>query len=62
MTEKFQIAFSQSKYPVLNQLDAYHITQDLNCTFGMNEKVFKPKVRQTINEKIRYFSTLDGYF
>ena len=49
--EKFQTAFSQSKYPVLNQLDAYHITQGLNRTFGMNEKIFKPKVRQAINEK-----------
>lgn len=32
-------------------MDAYHITQGLNRTFGMNEKIFKPKVRQAINEK-----------
>lgn len=49
--EKFQEAFSQSKYPVLNQLDAYHITQSLNRTFGINEDKFKPKVKKAIREK-----------
>lgn len=49
--EKFQTAFSQSKYPVLNQLDAYHITQSLNRTFGMKEAIYKPEVHKAINEK-----------
>ena len=49
--EKFQTAFSQSKYPVLNQLDAYHITQGLNRTFGMKDDLYKSEVRQAIQEK-----------
>lgn len=49
--EKFQTAFAQSKYPVLNQLDAYHITQGLNRTFGMQDKLFKPEVREAIQKK-----------
>lgn len=49
--EKFQTAFSQSKYPVINQLDAYHITQGLNRTFGMQDKQFKPEVRKAIQSK-----------
>lgn len=49
--ERFQTAFAQSKYPVINQLDAYHITQSLNRTFGMQDDVFKPKVRQAIQSK-----------
>lgn len=32
--EKFQEAFSQSEYPVLNQLDAYHVYQGLNRALG----------------------------
>lgn len=49
--EKFQTAFAQSKYPVLNQLDAYHVTQGLNRTFGMQDKLFKPEVREAIQIK-----------
>src|SRR5699024_3660444 len=49
--EKFQTVFSQSKYPVLNQLDAYHITQSLNRTFGMKDDHYKPEIRKAINEK-----------
>lgn len=49
--EKFQTAFAQSKYPVLNQLDAYHIKQGLNRTFGMQDDVFNPEVRDAIQEK-----------
>lgn len=49
--EKFQTAFAQSKYPVINQLDAYHITQSLNRTFGMQDKQFKPEVRKAIQAK-----------
>lgn len=32
--EKFQEAFSQSIYPVLNQLDSYHVFQGLNRALG----------------------------
>src|SRR5699024_12254656 len=32
--ERFHEAFSQSKYPVLNQLDDYHIKQSINRAFG----------------------------
>lgn len=46
--EKFREAFAQSEYPVLNQLDAYHVTQSLNRTFGMKDDTFKPKVRKAI--------------
>lgn len=49
--DKFQTAFSQSTYPVLNQLDAYHIKQGLNRTFGMQDDEFKPMVRDAIQEK-----------
>lgn len=49
--EKFQTAFSQSKYPVLNQLDAFHITQGLNRTFGMQDDVYKPEIRKAIRGK-----------
>lgn len=49
--EKFQTAFAQSKYSVLNQLDAYHIKQGLNRTFGMQDDVFKPEIRDAIQEK-----------
>ena len=49
--EKFQTSFSQSKYTVLNQLDAYHINQSINRTFGMFEKTFKPKIKEAIDRK-----------
>ncbi|TCT18789.1 uncharacterized protein UPF0236 [Melghiribacillus thermohalophilus] len=48
--EKFQEAFSQSKYPVLNQLDPYHVSQALNRTFGAGKNPFKDGVRKAINE------------
>lgn len=68
IAEKFQTAFSQSKYTVINQLDAYHITQGLNRTLGMRDKIFKPKIREAIQLKdlekfelwlTTYESTLD---
>lgn len=49
--ERFQTAFSQSNYSVMNQLDNYHITQALNRTFGIREKEYKPMVREAIKEK-----------
>ena len=32
--ERFQTAFSQSEFPVLNQLDTYHVAQAIVRTFG----------------------------
>lgn len=66
--EKFQIAFAQSKYAIINQLDAYHITQGLNRTLGMRDKLYKPEIREAIQAKdlekfelwlTTYESTLD---
>lgn len=48
--EKFQTAFSQSKHPVLNQLDAYHVAQSVNRTFGSAEKTYKKAVRKALKE------------
>lgn len=68
IAEKFQTAFAQSKHTVINQLDAYHITQGLNRTLGMRDKIFKPKIREAIQLKdlekfelwlTTYESTLD---
>lgn len=46
--DKFQEAFSQSNYPVLNQLDSYHIFQGLNRAFGARTNIFKRKVKQAL--------------
>jgi len=46
--DKFQEAFSQSNYPVLNQLDSYHVFQGLNRAFGSQTNVFKQHVRQAL--------------
>jgi len=46
--DKFQTAFSQSENKVLNQLDAYHITQAITRTFGAQSSELKDKVRQAI--------------
>ncbi|PJH69491.1 ISLre2 family transposase, partial [Salmonella enterica subsp. enterica serovar Typhimurium] len=39
--EKFQEAFAQSNYPVLNQLDAYHVFQGLNRALGARKSEYK---------------------
>ncbi len=49
--ERFQEAFSQSEYPVLNQLDAYHVFQGLNRTLGAGKSVYKEKIRKAIKER-----------
>lgn len=46
---RFQEAFSQSCYKVLNQLDTYHIAQALNRTFGVKSE-WKNKVKKAIND------------
>jgi len=46
--DKFQEAFSQSNYPVVNQLDSYHIFQGLNRAFGSQTSLFKQKVNQAL--------------
>src|SRR5699024_10600262 len=49
--EKFQQAFSQSRFPILHQLDAYHIEQDINRTFGYKKNEWKDKIRNAIKER-----------
>ncbi len=46
--EKFRTAFSQSKKPVLAQLDSYHIYQSLSRAFGV-QNPFKSHVRAAID-------------
>ena len=46
--EKFQQAFSQSCFPVLHQLDAYHIEQAINRTFGYKKSDWKDKIRKAL--------------
>lgn len=48
--EKFQEAFSQSEYPVLNQLDAYHVFQGLNRAIGSRDSKYKTELRKAIKE------------
>lgn len=61
--EKFQEAFSQSQYPVLNQLDSYHVYQGLNRALGVAKSEYKEKVRKALNERdIDHFNLwLDTY-
>lgn len=48
--EKFQEAFSQSHFPVLNQLDDYHVAQALNRTFGAKSGKHKDAIRKALKE------------
>ena len=48
--EKFQEAFSQSWYPVLNQLDPYHISQALNRAFGGGKSEYKDAIKKAMKE------------
>src|SRR5699024_6924552 len=54
--EKFQEAFSQSSYPLLHQLDAYHVAQAINRTFGYKSSEFKKNIKQALETK-----NLDGF-
>src|SRR5690625_1197031 len=46
--ERFQSAFSQSRFPILHQLDAYHVAQDINRKFGYKKSELKDKIRKAI--------------
>lgn len=48
--EKFQQTFSQSDKALLHQLDAYHIEQAVNKTFGYQTSKWKIKIRKAIEE------------
>ena len=48
--EKFQEAFSQARFPLIHQLDAYHIQQAVNRTFGYKKNKWKDKVRNALKE------------
>lgn len=49
--EKFQEAFSQSEYAVLNQLDAYHVFQGLNQAIGASESKYKDEIRKALKKR-----------
>lgn len=49
--EKFQEAFAQSSYPVLNQLDPYHVAQAMNRAFGVGWSPFKDGVKKAITNQ-----------
>src|SRR5699024_12684774 len=49
-TERFQEAFSHSKYPVLNQLDDYHIKQSINRAFGWKMNEFNSNIQYEITK------------
>ena len=48
--ERFQEAFSQSSFPLLHQLDEYHIQQAINRTFGYKKNKWKDKIREAVKE------------
>jgi hypothetical protein len=48
--DKFQEAFSQSEYPVLNQLDSYHVFQGLNRALGAAKSEYKDELRKALEE------------
>src|SRR5690625_1486533 len=48
--DKFQEAFSQSRFSLLHQLDAYHIEQAINRTFGYKKDKWKDKIRNALKE------------
>lgn len=46
--ERFQNAFSQSRFPLLHQLDAYHIAQAMNRTFGYKKSDLKDQLKKAL--------------
>src|SRR5690606_23272529 len=48
--ERFKEAFSQTNQSVLHQLDAYHIQQAVNRTFGYKQSDWKDKIRKALEE------------
>src|SRR5699024_855689 len=61
--EKFQEAFSQSEYPVLNQLDSYHVFQGLNRALGASKSDYKLELRKALEKHdLEHFNLwLDTY-
>src|SRR5699024_12191422 len=61
--ERFQEAFSQSEFPLLHQLDAYHIQQAVNRTFGYKKSKYNDIVREDLEKSnFDYFIlTVDIY-
>lgn len=61
--ERFQTAFSQSNKPVLNQLDAYHISQGFNRAFGSRSNTYKEAAKKALKEhdKDAFRLQLDTY-
>lgn len=62
--EHFQEAFSQSSYPVLNQLDSFHVSQAITRTLRI-ETDWKQKVQKAVKEKnkdqlILYLDTIES--
>lgn len=66
--KSFKKAFSQSIYPVLNQLDTYHIYQSLNRALGARKSEYKDGIRKALKTRNKsafkrwldtYESTLD---
>lgn len=47
--DKFQEAFSSSNYPVLNQLDSYHVFQGLNRALGAGQSDYKAEIRKALD-------------
>ncbi|MGY0695049.1 ISLre2 family transposase, partial [Virgibacillus sp. FSP13] len=67
--ERFQEAFSQSEYSVLNQLDPYHVSQALNRALGGGKSKYKDAIKKAMKEHNidnftlwldTYESTLEG--
>jgi len=50
VAEKFKEAFSQSEYPVLNQLDSYHVNQALNRTLSAKSNEYKLGIQKALKE------------
>lgn len=44
--DRFQSAFSQSRFALLHQLDGYHIGQAINRTFGYKRMSLKTKLNR----------------
>src|SRR5699024_8065859 len=44
-------AFSQSEYPVLNQLDDYHIFQGLIAHLDLRKIEYKDEIRKALKER-----------
>ena len=61
--ERFQTAFSQSEYPVLNQLDTYHVAQAIVRTFGGGKSEIKEQIRKAIqtHDRDQFTLYLDTY-